>query len=577
MPDARMLHRPKDGQPGSAEESGPHSGASECVMPRFGGSALADSAEGHRQQGDGSSVIVSCETRSAPQRMTEDSFLQSTGLSAVCLSSQLRGRSPSAHLTVRQHSCSALRPGSGRGKHASAGSTTSGVTEFHVPDSYPCTASKGSQPGRLAVISATCSFKAASGLQLSEGSEMHALQPFHKPDSPVRLIAVHAITACKHDSNHNETRAADGCAPTKPAVKSHRLTADDVAAVCTSIDPGSEAAGGVDALVQVHIASSSKSAEMPPGGTEEVPTTTGAGPRAARRSSDYGRTPARPEALQQLMGVVTTSRQVADVVWDVRGPPRESAARAETTELTAKSFDSPVTRPSLLQHIYSASPEQAMRQQAGGEGAQEIKHASSMSLSGSAMLRGQALSAVISHTASAQHVADNMPELPGSPVSDTVSIMHHGIQSPWRGRTAQTSHSTADSSWTHGPGQRMDSSSGLMHADSSAAWVAQHRRRAGNREQSPGTAQASEALTDTSGLSMGAPTRCYFKHEPRHMFNQGGGGTAATPREAPGSAGEVPQGAQNNGNHDPTSQDLQVGEKGGSMMLPLPPLMSMLH
>lgn len=477
-----------------------------------------------------------------------------------------------------------------------SGETASGVVEHQKPDALPDPASSTLQPPRLTVLSGYSSFKAASGLRPSAESVTPA-QCMAEPSkhcavaqSTHRLTAGYAIAACTHSEG-----AKTGCAPhaagavaaTVVAVKAVKLSAEDVAAVCDSMAPGSDAdtASGADTVVHVRVMPSTTAAHGVMSGALASQVTASGG---ARQSSSHAVVPATPRALQRLMDAVTAHRQVPEVAATTPQHAKEHHAGEDTADLATKTCESPAMRPSVLQHIYSNSPEQAVRQQVRDASTIEIEHGLAMSWSGSVMARGRAPSAEVSQAAAVEHAADNSAALPGSPQSDTVSIRCHSMlpgEPPLRVPTGQLSQSIADSAWLQVGAMRKGpaGSSGLMHGDSSGAWVSQNCKGGrGKRAQSLGRVQASQGLsTGSSAHSMGTPSRSYLRRDPRHTFHspppaqQAGALPVCNDREpaAEESEAEVSQSIPNN-DKDSETTDLHVGEAGGSMMLPLPPVMS---
>lgn len=549
---------------------------------------------------------MSSEMRSAPQRGHEDSFAHSNAMSAGHSSSHLHGRSPSAHLTVRQHSYGTTQPTSAEHMH-SAGCDQAGSQE---PDGLARAVSKGSQSHRLAVFSATSSFRAASGPKLSDrtspwGSSRHlpsdskAVQP-----RPEQFNAAYAVLPMTQTTQPCQKVGPGNVTPREVAVMAVRLSADDVCAICGGIEPclTLQPATGADAVVRLSVAPPLRAAAQPGGATTRPATPRAAASEArhAGNQSAHIGAGATPGMLHRLMGLVPGRRAVPQAA--VGGPQAatvESQIGDETCDLAARTYEGPTGRPSMLNHIYSASPEQAKSGRQRGSSTIEIEQTSEMSLSNSCALRGHAASAAISQGAHARPAAEHAPGIPESPTTDTVSTLSHTVKPVdsirWARPAVLPRWASADSSWLHMPsGRRVASahsggSSGLLYAESGAAWMPQGRRRVGGgndgsmQEDSHSVQMVvSGALTDGSRQSMGAPTRSYLEEDPRHMFSgahqiQRDEAEPVRPMFVPLGgqvAGEGQGSAGGSAEADFTEQ--QLAENAGSMMLPMPPSMDML-
>lgn len=515
---------------------------------------------------------TSSEMLAVTPRAHKESLAHSTCLSAGDGSSQLRGHSPSAHLTVCQHPCQPLPRSHSRSQPAGS-ADMGGLAQESRHDSLSRSARHTT---RLAVFSVNSSFKAASGVRPSDESacipECIAEQaPSHSEDSPnSALDPVDRYVAAVCVFGARAVPATRRRAGARSSLQTVHLTADDVNSICHSVKPESATPQEPDVVVHVNVAPSPKAATFP---GSSLKTT-------CREKPPNGAT---PTMIHELVKALVEFPQRAEVMHDDDADVRACSTPGNTAELAAGPWHSPTVHPSMLQHIYSASPEQPRTRAPWHTGHGEMEHSSAMSLYVARV--EQAQSAVLSQAAGAEGTSSQDEE---SCCSDTVSIRSNSIQPADSSRAisrGQASESIADSAWLNMAPVRKEGSSGLLHADSSSAWVCKHRRAWGSafhrQDSVPAVHVASAALTDGSGQSIGSQTRSYQRQDPRHMFNgthpaESGTAMPASESAAPGARCRVASNRpHHNGNRDPDGLDMQVGGKAGSMMLPLPPMMSM--
>eukprot|EP00892_Ulva_mutabilis_P007221 jgi/Ulvmu1/4871/UM020_0157.1 len=568
-----------------------HSAACVHAAQLVPAAAPGHSAQGKAEPDDASCNIVACDMRPSWPRSHEDSFSQST---AVCISSQLHGRSPSAHLTIRQLSCGASRPSASMHKAGTGGDRAAlGPPDHPMHDHLPRSTSKGSQSHRLTVYSAASSFRAASGLRASEDlSSLSSDEKLPECSEPLasgggRFTACHALLLCANSTAAPHTDAREP----EVVVKALQLRARDATAICSSLAPSltGQPPSGADVRVHIRMLPPLQAATVPGDAVAEPATPTG--PASATRPCSQSLPAserASPEMLKHLMDLVAASDTTPAVVMRKQQlDAKESCVADNTGDLAARTVCSAAERPSMLHHIYSASPAQAKSQQRPGSSTIEIEPMSGMSVASSCAMRPQAHSAALSQDAGSRHDGRPVPACSGSPVSDTVSILSHSIppvESPRQVAPGRLSQSVADSTWLQLPAARRTSggSSGLLHADSSSAWVPRGRRRAGGARQGdnnggvqPGQMVVSAALTDGSRQSIGAPTRSYLEQEPRHTF----GGTTQQANSGParakfmerGSEGAIAVCSITSNKEESDALELQLAENAASMMLPMPP------